>query len=318
MKLFYLFLLVKLALFDEFDDFVNNSPLMQDALKCSDSENKDQCLSITLSNNDYQCCMMEIEYEPDEEEDDYKEDSNDPICSILTGSIELLKNLFDDNIFKETMKELFGYLRYGLYIYQGEGKKYYPLKNFAFNQTYECKDGKSKFSYGYEKYTQNELNILKSDYHCLRYFYRYNLLDYYEYDEKKDEYYLKPVSKDECLNADYLQSSKDAGISCGYYEFKINYLGGTSETLTTCYLVSPNFYKNGEFDSQTKNQIESFINYYTSQNEKISQNYVAQFTDSEGNTYVYDSSTGKIETSNSNGSSFISLNFIILFIFLFL
>ena len=125
--------------------------------------------------------------------------------------------------------------------------------------------------------------------------------EYYEYNESNDKYYLKSVSSDECFNADLLQSSKDAGISCGYYEFKLNYIGGTSETLTTCYLVNPNFYNNGEFDSQTKSEIESFIRYYTSQNGKVSQNYVAQFSDSEGNTYVYDSVTGKIESSNSNG-----------------
>ena len=63
--------------------------------------------------------------------------------------------------------------------------------------------------------------------------------------------------------------------------------------------------------------MQSLINLYSSQNGKISKSYITQFSDSEGNTYVFDSSTGKMESSNSNPNSnsngaFYKINFLIL------
>ena len=316
MKLFYFFLLVKFALFDEFSDF-QNSPIMQNVQKCMDAENQDQCFSITFSNNDYHCCFLEIKYEPKKNK---TENNDESTCMYIAMSFDLLKNTSEDKAYKEYLKELFGYINNGIYYIDDYGKRIYPA-NIKLNQTFICKEGTTKISIGYDVYTQNEIKIIESEKHCLKYFYRYLFNENYEYNEE-NLFSLKPVSRNECFNADLLKSSKYTVISCGYYEFKIKYVGGTSKKLTTCYLVNPNFYKNGEFDSQTKSELESFILYINRQNGEYSQSYEATFSDSQGNTYVYNSLTGKIESSttsnSSNGSSFVNLNFIILFIFLFL
>ena len=244
-------------------------------------------------------------------------DMNDYSCIALNGSIDLLKIVFEDKKYKALLKELFGFYQYGLYYIEEDGKKYYFASDLSYNQTYKCKDGSYKISVGYDTYTENEKKILESNTHCLKYFYRHLYEENFEYDEEKDKYYLKQVSNNDCFNANLLQSSKDEGISCGYYEFKLNYIDGTTDTLTTCYLYNENFYKNGEFDEQTKTEFEKLISQYSSENGKVSKSYITQFSDSEGNTYVFDSSTGKMESNNSNGA-FYKINFLILILFLIL
>ena len=145
----------------------------------------------------------------------------------------------------------------------------------------------------------------------------------YQYDEEKEKILLKSVSNNECFNANLLQSSIDEEITCGYYEFKINYIDGTTDNFTTCYLHHENFYKNGEFDEKTKKEFETLISLYSSENGKVSKSYITKFSDSEGNTYVFDSSTGKMESNNSNSNSdsngaFYKINFLILILFLIL
>ena len=319
MKIFYLFLLLaKFALFDDstenYEDYIKNLPGMQEMYKCLDAGKIkiDQCTSVTFD-NDYQCCVLETFFELDGDPTFHNDDKIS--CIALNGSIDLLKKIYEEKKYKALQKELYGFLKYGLYIYEDNGEKYYIAPNLSHNQTYKCKDGSYKISFGYDTYTENEKKVLESDNHCLKYFYRHMYEENFEYDEEKDKYYLKQVSNNDCFNANLLQSSKDDGISCGYYEFKLNYVDGTTDTLTTCYFYNENFYKNGEFDEQTKIEFETLINQYSSENGKVSKSYITQFSDSEGNTYVFDSSTGKIESSNG---SFYKLNFMILILFLIL
>jgi hypothetical protein len=337
MKIFYLFLLLaKFALFDDstnnYEDYINNLPGMQEMNKCMDAgrENIDQCTSTTFD-NDYQCCELEIAYEDSEDSEDSEEDENiryQHSCVALNGTIDLLKAFYEDKKYKALLKEINGFLRFGMYYIDldNNGEKYYPKPKLSHNQTYKCKDGTYKISYGYEKYTENELKILDSDTHCLRYFYRYMDAINYQYDEEKEKILLKSVSNNECFNANLLQSSIDEEITCGYYEFKINYIDGTTDNFTTCYLHHENFYKNGEFDDQTKKEFQSLISQYSSKNGKISKSYITQFSDSKGNTYVFDSSTGKMESLNENSNSnsnsdsdsngaFYKINFLILILF---
>lgn len=319
MKIFYLFLLLaKFALFDDstpnYEDFINSLPGMQEMNKCMDAgrENINQCTSTTFD-NDYQCCVMETVFGTG---------GRDVSCVALNGPIDLLKTIYDKK-YKALIKDLFGFYKYGLYYINDDGSKYYFASILSFTQTYNCKDGTHTMSFGNDNYTENERKILESDTHCLKYFYRHLYEENFQYDEEKEKYFLRPVSNNECFNAALLQSSKDEGISCGYYEFKLKYVDGTTDTLTTCYYYNENFYKNGEFDEQTKKEFETLINQYSSENGKTSKSYITQFSDSEGNTYVFDSSTGKMESTNSNSNSdsngaFYKINFLILILFLIL
>ena len=310
MKFFCLFLIIKFAFFEELTNS-EKSPIMQDMDKCeeaSDRQNINKCTSIELSNNKYQCCFLEINYESDS-------DSNEISCEFTTESFDTMKKIIEDPKTKAMLNEQFGFFKYGFGFNEEEET------NYSFNQTYTCKDGSVETSYKFE-YTKNEEKILSSKTHCLSYYIRHMDLENIVYDEEKDIFYLKPVSSKECFNADLLQSSKDAGISCGYYEFNINYEDGNSEKYTTCFLFNPNFYKNGDFDFNTKSQFDSFIEFFQDEENAI-QNYIVQFSDSEGNSYTYDSSIGKIELSepfynDNDSSSYINLNVIILLIFLFL
>ena len=64
---------------------------MQDMDKCEEASNRqniDKCISIELSNNNYQCCVLEINYESD--------DSNEISCEFTTESFDTMKNIIED------------------------------------------------------------------------------------------------------------------------------------------------------------------------------------------------------------------------------
>jgi hypothetical protein len=46
-------------------------------------------------------------------------------------------------------------------------------------------------------------------------------------------------SKEDCFNADLLQSTKDAGISCGFIEIHLNFQSGKKLNFNTCNLFNP-------------------------------------------------------------------------------
>ena len=86
--------------------------------KCRDAENnKDQCLSVNLNNNAYQCCMITVTT-TNSDRDDEKSSS----CIISISDISLLTKVYNDAMFKAQIREIFGYLKHGLYFTDEDGK----------------------------------------------------------------------------------------------------------------------------------------------------------------------------------------------------
>lgn len=54
---------------------------------------------------------------------------------------------------------------------------------------YNCKDGNATYLFGYDTYTNEEIKVLKSDNHCLRFIYN-------------DYLYNSSTSKENCFNSD--------------------------------------------------------------------------------------------------------------------
>ena len=73
--------------------------------------------------------------------------------------------------------------------------------------TYDCPDGKVTTKFGYDTYTEEEIDILQSDEHCLDYLYNYRTFS----------------SKQECYDSLLLPSSINLGLTCGYYKYSIKY-----------------------------------------------------------------------------------------------
>ena len=262
--------------------------------KCSEAdEDKAQCLSITLSNNYYQCWFLTINniYERGKEE-------NEKTCMVSAGDISLLAKAFNDKMFKAQIKEIFGYIKYGIYFIDDDGNRQYIADEFTFKfkQKYECNGGTAEYSYGYETYTNTEIANFESDNHCLKYFYRYLYSE--NYDENSN---LNTVSKSDCQNAVLTQSARDAGIKCGFYQFKINFVNKSSKTYQTCYAYNSKMIENGKLDEKTQGEISSLISQFASEDGSYGTytSYTTEFTDDSGKTYTFDMS-GALAQQSSN------------------
>ena len=70
--------------------------------KCSEAEeNKNQCLSITLSNRNYKCCMVEII------NDDHYDYDRDYSCIVTVSDTNLLRETYNNIMFKAQLREMF-------------------------------------------------------------------------------------------------------------------------------------------------------------------------------------------------------------------
>ena len=252
--------------------------IQEDAETCSEEEyNEDSCFGISssLKTPNSQCCLLEL----------ITNQETSRICSLIAGTTEEAKSQSSAKSTKAFLKEL-----YGFSVYVFEYEEDVELKH---KQNYKCKDGTFSISYGYEEYSSEEIKVIKSEKHCLRYFYSY-ALDY--------DFLKKMPSEDDCFKADILQNSKDNSLKCGYYQFNIKYSNGNTKTYSTCYLLDPNILKTKEMDERSTGYFQVLaMNYAMNEGENYS-GYTIDFSDSEGNSMRYDPLTNKVEISENNPS----------------
>ena len=202
------------------------------------------------------------------------------ICSVQVTPISTFKQMIEDKSFKALYKEISGYVIYG--YTNSVSQEYLKTK-----MEYQCKDGTATYLFAYDTYTNDEINVFKSGNHCMKYFYYNSLLN----------------SKNDCFNSEITPAQKNAGLSCGYYEYNIKYSDGTSESFKSCNVFNKALINYGKLDDKTKENFETFVS--TNQNgNKIVLSYSVDFSDSSGNKFVYDSVSQKImigndETNNS-------------------
>ena len=188
--------------YDDYDDYYDLpeelKKYQEDEETCLKAEyNEESCFKVTLQTKNSQCCLLEF-ITP-------KNVSRN--CSLLGGSLEGLNN---EQVNSPMLKELAGYQIYAL-----------EMHDVIHMQKYKCKDGSVTISYGYDEYSDEEISILKSEKNCLNYF--YGLYHDYFYKEKI-------ITEDDCFQADMLQTSKDGGIECVYFEYQFKFLDGSSKT----------------------------------------------------------------------------------------
>ena len=280
--------------------------------KCSEAEEEEEkCLSETLSNSNYKCCMMTVEY-PENKND---EDNNDSkICTIMIKDIKYFQEAYNNAMFKAQLREIFGYIRHGIYFIQDDGQKHYIADDMSFKmkQTYKCNDGIAEYKYGYDVYSPSDIAVYDSGSHCLKYFYRYLYGE--NYDENLE---LTPVSKEDCQNAQLTQGAKDDGIKCGFYQFTVNYLQGGSKTYSTCYIYNANIISEGKLDEKTQSELQLFVSQVDAREGDggTFTTYTTKFSDESGNSYTFDM-TGAI--SKQSSSKLIMTKYLYLLFVLFM
>ena len=95
----------------------------------------------------------------------------------------------------------------------------------------ECKDANISWTKEDLEFTNDDTALLNSNNHCLKY-----------HDKViKNEITIK--SKETCLKADILESSKNAGMECAFYQLEILSESYGSKKVNTCFLFDTNIMK---------------------------------------------------------------------------
>lgn len=131
-------------------------------------------------------------------------------------------------------------------------------------------------------YTDDEINILKSDKHCLSY---YN--PYLKHTIKN----RRGVTRNTCHRASLLPSTIESGISCGYMEIDIEEPNGKKEKRVTCFLYDPKVVSSKTLDEATRLN----LNAMTKKNENDNINYNFTIYGPDRNGYTYSSKDRKVE-----------------------
>jgi len=254
---------------------------MKDNEKCSEGDenidNKETCYSLSnqLSNQNYQCCVLTTT-------DNAGTNSS---CSFMGGSIETIKMIHTEET-KALQKEMFGYF---VYAFADEGSDYNKrIEENKFLQEYKCKDGELSVPYGYDTCTNEDQKILKSEKHCLYPFYGYVLRPY--------DFMDNLPTQEDCFNAEMLQSSKDSGLKCSYFNFTFKDFDGNPKPYSTCYFYIPG---STNFDVRSTGAFQLLCQNIVKGNGTC-QDYSIDAIDEDGNIIRYNSLTGQIEKDTSD------------------
>lgn len=244
----------------------NYQAISNDISLCLANDNTNTCSNVQLSSGIYQCCkVISTTY-----------GYSYSFCSVQITPISSFKQMIEDKSTKAYLKEISGYVMYGI----AGGVSQNNLKTKI---EYQCKDGTATYLYGYDTYTDDEINLFKNGNHCLKYFYYNYLLN----------------SKNDCFNSEITPASKNAGLSCGYYEYNIKYSDGTSESFKSCNVFNKAMIDYGKVDDKTKENFETFVS-SNQDGDKIVLSYSVDFSDSSGNKFAYDSISQKITVKGSD------------------
>jgi len=260
-QLYIIFLLLFIQVLSQ-----TNGELEKDATLCSSHADKDTCSEVQLISDIYQCCLLKITTSAI---------SNFKICGIQVKPISTFKKQMELPSTKALNKEIFGYIIYNYDF--GTSPNYYKM-----NLDYECADGSFTFLYGYDTFTSEEIDILKSDNHCLRYIYNQDIFS----------------SKEDCYDSVLLQSSKDQGLSCGYFEYNFKYSDGSTDTIKSCGIFNQDLVNYNQLDQKTKETIKTFVQDNTEEGKTIT-SYKVNLSDNKGNSLVYDSLSEEVSNENS-------------------
>ena len=259
--------------------FIRISSLDSEAIKkdislCSNNKNTNTCSSVHLYTGYYHCCKLTSE----------TVFSSISFCSALFIGINKIWEL---KTTKALNKEIFGITKYRYGYEHDLNPDYIKLRLI-----YECIDGKSINEFGYDTYTSEDIEILQSDEHCLNYIYNNRIFS----------------SKEECYDSVLLPSSKDVGLSCGYFKYTLKYSDGSSDEIESCGIFNRDLIKQKNIDDKSKESYQSFINSNKDEG-KIVVSFEANLSNKEGQYIVYDSVTDSITSSNSKKN--LTLNYLL-------
>mgnify|MGYP006873135660 CR=1 FL=1 len=261
--------------------------LSTDIQLCMQQKDTTSCSSVNLYSGYYQCCKLSS----------LIAGYSYSACSVQMTPITEFKRFMEMASTKAIYKESFGFSKYNLAYSQGLNPDSIKMR-----MTYDCADGQLITEFGYDTYTQEEIDILQSEEHCLDYTYGYRLFS----------------SKQECYDSLLLPSSVEAGLSCGYYKYSIKYSDGSTYELESCGIFNKDSISQQNLDEQSKNSFKSFVD-SNKDGDKIVLSYEVSLSNKEGQYLVYDSALDRISSSStSNMSRNLTLSYLLYIILILL
>ena len=246
-------------------------------------EHKDttSCPSVKLNSGYYQCCKVSS----------LTAGNSVSFCSAQITPISEFKKMMEMSSIKAIIKESFGITKYRYVEPLGINPD-----SIRTSMTYDCPDGKVTTQFGYDTYTEEEIDILKSDEHCLDYLYNYRTFS----------------SKQECYDSLLLPSSINLGLTCGYYKYSIKYSDGSNYEIESCGIFNKDLLGQKNLDQQSKDGFKSFVS-TNKEDGKVVLSYEVSLSNKEGQYLVYDSSIDGIISSSysSNSSGNLILNYLL-------
>jgi len=271
-------IIIIMLLIQIFSQNLDINALSEDNKLCMQHTDKTSCSSVQLKSGYYQCCKLSS----------YFAGFSDSICSPQITPISEFKRIMEMASTKAIYKESFGIVKYRIEYGQGVDPD-----SIKFTMTYDCVDGKVTTKFGYDTYTEEEIDIFQSDEHCLDYTLGYRSFS----------------SKQECYNSLLLPSSTKVGLTCGYYKYSIKYSDGSNYEIESCGIFNKDLLGQKSLDEKSKESFKSFVN-TNKENGKIVLSYEVSLSNKEGQYLVYDSAVdGITSSSNSNSSGNLILNY---------
>lgn len=275
--IFFIFLILKIN-----SDFVDDN--YYDLMNCMDTK-ETQCTSVQLKTKNLECCRFDITtYENYYNYEEY----TTSICSAV----------FTNYVSQDMMKQIesiaieeFGIL-----------EEYLGFDIPRIKEKITCSKNSATYNFGDYKYTDADKKKLKSENHCLYYY--FNSIGENLFNNKNIS-----ISKDKCINAESLDVTKNSDIYCAYADVAILYSDGTKNEFKTCYFLPSESIKTKQLDPTTEAALKRFAE-AEADNNKILNEYEAKLVDKNGRTLTYNSNKGVIETSNSK---FNSVNIFMIF-----
>ena len=257
-------LLVSFQIFSSI--LLEEGSISEDLLKCLYQTDSTQCSAVELETKGFQCCSQTYINKYNDLNETRKEVCSYHVYPIKSGIDEMATENG-----KLILKEERGYELF----YLGEGAEFNSRASDI-----KCEDGDLYIEISKDDYSNEEKENFKSENHCLRFFYSWI------YSGNEEE-----ITEDICYNSEVVTANEGSGISCGFYEFTLNLVDGTSEKFKTCYLFNDDIVKTKNMGYWSK---MFSINVGLMKTRFNLFNYRVSFSNSKGNTLIYDSSTDTV------------------------
>ena len=268
-------------------DFVNDN--YSDLMNCMTTDTN-KCSSVKLNTNGLECCNFKITY-----------------VNNRYGDTEICSAVFTKYVSQSMMKQIesIAIEDYGIL------KAYANIDIPRLKEKITCSSATATYEFGGYTYTSSDLEKLKSENHCL----------YYYYNSIQRNLFTKSsvsISKDLCINAESLDVTKNADIYCAYAEVAILYSDNTKTEFKTCYFLPSESIKTGQLDPTTEAALKGVSDNQATKSNKVVSEYEAKLVDKNGRSITYNSIKGIVASSNSKYFSICFSKIVIFGLFLFL